>query len=555
MPNTHHAPTPFDPGTARSLLEDVITELDVLVEDGVAHVRHLCAPTGRVSPASLHTHQHAAHALAWLATTVEALRQLSRWATGLHTAQRMGTTEHLLLSVAAGSYLAQIAGGVPMAAGEMAHLHDLGLAWTPSPAAAQLLRASNTQQTRDALAKALAQAGGHLVHGDSGLDDEMEMIRAQFHRFCQDSVTPHAHQWHLDDALIPLDVCQALADMGVFAMTIPESHGGLGMSKIAMAVVSEELSRGYIGVGSLVTRTDIAAELVLAGGTEAQKAAWLPRLASGEVLPTAVFTEPDTGSDLAHLRTRARREGDGWVLSGNKTWITHAARAHLMAVLARSDASHDDHRGLSLFLVEKTPGTDADPFPDPTLSGGEIPVLGYRGMKEYTLSFDDHPVPEEGLLGGEEGKGFSHLMQTFESARIQTAARAVGVAQSALDTALRYAQDRHQFGQPLLAFPRVSGKIALMAADILVARLLTYASAARKDSGERCDLEAGMAKMLAARTAWWAADNAVQIHGGNGYAMEYPVSRILCDARVLGIFEGASEIQAQVIARRLIEAG
>lgn len=554
MHSTLANPMPFTPGRASLLLKNTLPELDMLLQQGVEHLRGLCVANGRVSAAALHTHQHAAHSLAWFATTLGSLRCLSRWAEALETSGRWGSTERLLLSVAAGAYLAQISGGIPMAAGEMAHLHDIGPAWAPGPEATLLLHGANTPATRAALAAALAQADGHIVQGDSGLDPEMEMIRAQFHRFCQETVTPYAHQWHLDDALIPLDVCNSLADMGVFAMTIPESYGGLGMSKVAMAVVSEELSRGYIGVGSLVTRTDIAAELILAGGTAAQKDAWLPKLASGDVLPTAVFTEPDTGSDLAHLRTKARREGEGWILSGNKTWITHAARAHLMMVLARSDAAQDDHRGLSMFLVEKTPGTDAEPFPDATLNGGEIPVLGYRGMKEYTLSFDDHPVPADGLLGGEEGKGFAHLMQTFESARIQTAARAVGVAQSALDAALRYAQDRHQFGQPLLAFPRVSGKIALMAADILVARLLTYASAARKDSGERCDLEAGMAKMLAARTAWWAADNAVQIHGGNGYALEYPVSRILCDARVLGIFEGASEIQAQVIARRLIEA-
>jgi (2S)-methylsuccinyl-CoA dehydrogenase len=366
-------------------------------------------------------------------------------------------------------------------------------------------------------------------------------------------VAPFAHQWHLDDELIPMEVIAKLSDLGVFGLTIPEEHGGLGLPKAAMVIVSEELSRGYIGVGSLGTRSEIAAELILCGGTDAQKAHWLPRLASGEVLPTAVFTEPNTGSDLGSLRTRAVRDGDGWTVTGNKTWITHAARTHLMTLLARTEEGTSDWRGLSMFLAEKTPGTDAAPFPTPGMSGGEIEVLGYRGMKEYDIAFDGFRVAGDALLGGVTGQGFKHLMQTFESARIQTAARAVGVAQNAADLALRYATDRNQFGKPLAAFPRVAGKIALMAVEIMVARQLTLYAAARKDGGERCDLEAGMAKLLGARVAWAAADNALQIHGGNGFALEYQISRVLCDARILNIFEGAAEIQAQVIARRLLD--
>ncbi len=378
------------------------------------------------------------------------------------------------------------------------------------------------------------------------------MIREQFRRFSKDRVEPHAHEWHLKDELIPMEVISELADLGVFGLTIPEEHGGLGLSKASMVVVSEELSRGYIGVGSLGTRSEIAAELILCGGTDEQKAKWLPGLASGEILPTAVFTEPNTGSDLGALRTRAKRDGDDWTITGNKTWITHAARTHVMTVLARSVEGTDDYRGLSMFLAEKTPGTDETPFVDEGLSGGEIEVLGYRGMKEYTVNFDDFRVKGENLLGGEEGQGFKQLMQTFESARIQTAARAIGVAQSALDAGLRYAEDRKQFGKPLIEFPRVASKLAMMAVEIMVARQLTYHSAWQKDHGHRCDLEAGMAKLLGARVAWAAADNALQIHGGNGFALEYAISRILCDARILNIFEGAAEIQAQVIARRLL---
>jgi (2S)-methylsuccinyl-CoA dehydrogenase len=266
-----------------------------------------------------------------------------------------------------------------------------------------------------------------------------------------------------------------------------------------------------------------------------------------------VFTEPDTGSDLASVGTRAERQADGsWRVTGAKTWITHAARADLMTMLVRSDPSRPGYAGLSMLLAEKTRGSAAAPFPDAGIDGSEIAVLGYRGMKEYALGFDGFVVAADGLLGGAEGQGFKQLMRTFEGARIQTAARAIGVAWNAFDLALDYAQGRKQFGQPLTQFPRVSDKLALMAAEIVMARELTYYSARAKDRGARCDIEAGMAKLLGARAAWSAADNAVQIHGGNGYALEYPISRVLCDARILNIFEGAAEIQAQVIGRGLL---
>jgi len=343
----------------------------------------------------------------------------------------------------------------------------------------------------------------------------------------------------------------------VFGLTIPEEWGGSGLGKLAMCVASEELSRGYIGVGSLGTRSEIAAELIRLGGTEQQKSRWLADIASGAVLPTAVFTEPNTGSDLASLRTRAElvTKPDGrrvWQVTGNKTWITHAARADMMTLLVRTDADAPGYRGLSMLIAEKPRGDDADPFPVEGLTGGEIEVLGYRGMKEFELSFDKFEVPDENLLGGIQGQGFKQLMETFESARIQTAARAVGVAQNALELGLRYAQDRSQFGEPLTAFPRVSNKLAWMAVETMIARQLTYHAAREKDQGKRCDIEAGMAKLLAARVAWANADSALQIHGGNGFALEYPVSRVLCDARILSIFEGAAEIQAHVIARGLL---
>jgi (2S)-methylsuccinyl-CoA dehydrogenase len=246
------------------------------------------------------------------------------------------------------------------------------------------------------------------------------------------------------------------------------------------------------------------------------------------------------------------KDGDDYSITGNKTWITHAARTHVMTLLARTDSDTDNYKGLSMFLAEKTPGTVEQPFPTEGMTGGEIEVLGYRGMKEYELAFDGFKVKGENLLGGVEGQGFKQLMQTFESARIQTAARAIGVAQNALEVGMGYAIDRKQFGKSIIEFPRVSGKLAMMAVEIMIARQMAYFAAWEKDHDQRCDLEAGMAKLLGARVAWAAADNALQIHGGNGFALEYEISRILCDARILSIFEGAAEIQAQVIARRLL---
>jgi (2S)-methylsuccinyl-CoA dehydrogenase len=553
---------PEGPLPAPDLLQrsaEALAAAEDMVERARARLAARVAAGGRVSNRALEADQSAAHALAWMATYVAALRETRAWAARLNAAGRFGETEALLLQVAFAEYVGQLAGGLPMSQTEFARPQDLGLAPEElrplaEAAAGALGPAGAADAARARLVELMLAAGPAATFGASGLDDEYEMIRDQFRRFAEDRVAPHAHGWHLRDELIPLKIVAEMGELGVFGLTIPEDYGGLGMSKTAMCVVSEELSRGYIGVGSLGTRSEIAAELILCGGTEAQKRDWLPRIATAEILPTAVFTEPNTGSDLGSLRTRAAREGDDYVVTGAKTWITHAARADVMTLLVRTDPATSDYSGLSMLLAEKPRGVAGDPFPAPGMTGGEIEVLGYRGMKEYELGFDGFRVPAANLLGGVEGQGFKQLMQTFESARIQTAARAIGVAQNALELALRYAQDRRQFGKPLIAFPRVYGKIALMAVEIMVARQLTYFSAREKDAGRRCDLEAGMAKLLAARVAWSAADNALQIHGGNGFALEYQISRVLCDARILSIFEGAAEIQAQVIARRLLEA-
>ncbi len=542
------------------LLDEAVTSLEALLDAARDKLRPRIVRDGRVDAARLDAEQHAAHGLAWLATYVRTLRELTAYSERLSAEGRFGAMEEMLVRIGAGEYCAQALNGIPMSQGEIVRLSAFGfdhgeIAQFYTPSVAALIDDGNTAENRARVIDLMRQSSGMLVQGDAGLDETLEAIRSEMHRFSQAEIAPHAHHWHEQNAYIPIEVIGQMAELGVFGLTIPEEFGGMGLSKVSMCVVSEELSRGYIGVGSLGTRSEIAAELIQGGGTPEQKARFLPAIASGEIIPTAVFTEPDTGSDLASLKTRATREGDVWKVYGNKTWITHPVRADLMTMLVRTRPEEAGHRGLSILLGEKPRGSDEAPFPVAGLSGGEIEVLGYRGMKEYELSFDGFEVAGENLLGNVEGEGFRQLMQTFESARIQTAARAVGVAQSALDLGLQYAQERIQFGKPLIAFPRVADKLAMMAAEIHIARQITYYSAREKDAGKRCDLEAGMAKLLAARVAWAAADNALQIHGGNGFALEYPISRVLCDARILSIFEGAAEIQAQVIARRLIAAG
>jgi (2S)-methylsuccinyl-CoA dehydrogenase len=540
------------------LAREAASAVDTLLADATRHVRERVGQNGRLSNAAIEQEQHAVHGLAWLATYAQAIRELGAYAGRMSAEGRFGETEDLLTRIGLGEYLAQVFGGIPMNQGEIVRPADFGVtarevAARHTPAVETLLATGNSAKNRARLAELIGEGDATGYVGDPGLDEDMEAIRAEMRKFAAAEVLPHAHSWHLKNDYIPLEVISGLSELGVFGLTIPEEHGGMGLGKVAMCVVSEELSRAYIGVGSLGTRSEIAAELILAGGTQAQKDKWLPKIASGEILPTAVFTEPNTGSDLASLRTRAVRAGEVYKVKGNKTWITHPVRADVMTLLARTDPDEPGYKGLSMFLAEKPRGTDAEPFPAKGMTGGEIEVLGYRGMKEYEIAFDDFEVPATNLLGGEEGQGFKQLMQTFESARIQTAARAVGVAQSAFDLGLRYAKERTQFGKPLIEFPRVADKLAMMAVEIHIARQITYFSGRAKDEGRRCDLEAGMAKLLGARVAWAAADNALQIHGGNGFALEYPISRVLCDARILNIFEGAAEIQAQVIGRRFLE--
>ena len=539
------------------LLDRAGREAEVLVAELQDAVAERVRREGRLDRAALDAEQHAAHGLAWSGAYAETLRQTAHWARALEAEETFGEAEALPAQLLAHEYLSQLAGGLPMNQGETFRPADLGVSAHRLAPVIAALAPGASQAVKSRIVELLDQARGQPSLEASGLDETLEAIRSQFTQFTAEKIAPFAHGWHLRDELIPLALLEEMGALGVFGLTAPEAWGGSGLGKVAMCVVTEALSRGFIGTGSLGTRSEIAAELLLAHGTDDQKTRFLPGIVSGAIVPTAVFTEPEAGSDLGSLRTRAVRDGEGqsdfWRVTGAKTWITHAARADLMTLLVRTDPASKDHRGLSMFLAEKPRGTDDEPFPAPGMSGGEIAVIGYRGMKEYEIAFDGFEVAHANLLGGQEGQGFAQLMATFESARIQTAARAIGVAQNALDLALDYALSRRQFGEPLAAFPRVANKLAMMAAELLGARRLAWFAAQAKDAGRRCDLEAGMAKLTAGRIAWAAADNAVQIHGGTGFAVEQPVSRILADARILNIFEGAGEIQAQVIARRLLE--
>lgn len=538
------------------LAKRAVTAAERYVEVLRTNLTTLVAPTGKIDAAAMDASQRAAHGFAWVATTVATLNAVTVWAARLQKEESLRRADELVIAVGFGEYLGQLIGGLPMSQNEILRPADLGamrasLALAADTAVEEFLERGNVPAHRAELVALVA--AGEAVNESLGNED-LDMIRDQMRRFADERILPQAHEWHLRDELVPDEIVTEMAELGVFGICIDPEFGGLGLGKLAMCVVTEELSRAWIAAGSIGTRSEIAGELISSAGTPEQKQRWLSRIASGEMLPTAVFTEPDTGSDLASLKTRAASDGGGnWKVHGNKTWITHAARSDLMTLLVRTDPSSKGYEGLSMLVAEKPRGGRDNPFPADGMSGGEIEVLGYRGMREYDIAFDGFMVPPGGLLGGVEGQGFRQLMRTFEGARIQTAARAIGVARHAFELGLAYALERRQFARPIVAFPRVSDKLAMMLAETVMGREMTYFAARQKDMGTRCDIEAGMAKLLAARIAWSNADTALQIHGGNGYALEYEISRVLCDARILSIFEGAAEIQAQVIARGLLQ--
>ena len=536
------------------LFSKVLNSLESVSGEAKSYLVEKTSKDGRIDNALLEKYQYEGHGFAWFETYRISLRETLNWYKRLKNINKSSKLESGILIFAFSEYLTQMRNGIMMSQTEVVRPSILGIShesfsFYESPDVANLIKIGSSDSVKDEVVSSLENG----IFPNLGLNDEtLEMIQDQFKKFTDEEIISEANEWHLKDDLIPDEILKKMSELGVFSIAIPENYGGLGMGKVAMCVVTEELSRGFLAAGSLGTRAEIAGELIRLGGTEEQKNKYLPEIAAGNILTTAVFTEPNTGSDLSSLSTRAQVDGDDYVINGNKTWITHGARSDLMTVLARTDSSQKGYKGLSMFLVEKPRGNCKNPFPMDGMSGSEIEVLGYRGMKEYEIALDSIRVSKKNLLGEEEGKGFKQLMETFESARIQTAARAVGVAQNALELGLQYAKDRSQFGKQILKFSRISSKIAWMAMETTVARQITLFSAREKDNDIRCDIEAGMAKLLAARVAWSNADSALQIHGGNGYALEYPVSRVLCDSRILNIFEGAAEIQAQIVIKGLL---
>ena len=540
--------------TNLNLFSNILNSLETVSSEAKSFLKEKLSIDGKTNNGLLEKHQHEGHGYAWFETYRIALRETFNWFKNLKETEKATKLESGILLFSFAEYLSQMRSGIMMSQTEIVRPESLGISsqsfsFCDSPEIAGLIKLGLSETVKVEIVESLENG----IFPNLGLNDEtLEMIQDQFKKFTDEEIVPHANEWHLKDDLIPDEVLKKMSELGVFSIAIPENYGGLGMGKVAMCVVTEELSRGFLAAGSLGTRAEIAGELIRLGGTEDQKNKYLPEIAAGNILTTAVFTEPNTGSDLGSLSTRAQLDGDNYVINGNKTWITHGARSDLMTVLARTDSEQKGYKGLSMFLVDKPRGNCENPFPMEGMSGSEIEVLGYRGMKEYEIALDSIKVSKKNLLGEEEGKGFKQLMETFESARIQTAARAVGVSQNALELGLQYAKDRSQFGKPIVKFSRIFNKLAWMVMETTVARQITLFSAREKDNDIRCDIEAGMAKLLAARVAWSSADSALQIHGGNGYALEYPVSRVLCDSRILNIFEGAAEIQAQIVIKGLL---
>jgi (2S)-methylsuccinyl-CoA dehydrogenase len=515
-----------------------------------SHLARQCEKDGRISTALVDEHQTVAYDLASSSSAITAAAELTTWG-------ERGEVEASLALAFAADTAADLRGRVlgresewGLEPGVLAEVDDAIAAGRDTAFLSQL--AEEVLRTGEA--------------GPRHLPEDLEMVRQTFRRFAEEKVMPVAEHVHRNDEDIPDDIIRGLAELGCFALSIPTEHGGFAEGGddelLNMVLVTEELSRGSLGVaGSLITRPEIIGTAILKGGTEEQKGRWLPAIASGEKMCGVAVTEPDFGSDVAGVKTTATRDGDGWIINGVKTWCTFAGKAEYLLVLARTDPDRSlGHKGLSLFVVEK-PAFAGHAWQTSQDGGGSmdakaIPTLGYRGMHSFEVSIDGWRVPHDALIGEDDGlgRGFYLQMQAFANARLQTAARAQGVMQSALEQAASYAQQRQVFGTPLAGYEINRTKIAKMAALLAACRVTSFSVAralARDDAAAA--LEASQLKQLSCRVAEWVTREALQIHGGYGYAEEYTVSRLFVDARVLSIFEGADEVLAlRVIARQLL---
>lgn len=536
---------------------DALTPVRALVDAALAQLRVRCSAEGGLHAELLDRHQLASYEIAFCAADLAAAAAVLAYA-GRVRADALAPWAALQFSAeAAKAVLGRLGSRAADFGLTPRQIAECGLAFEDTGLPARYLSAAAMAE----LGRRLGAREGDFLPAD--LDGEKEIIRDTFRRFATEVVMPLAERIHREDLDVPEAILQPLREMGCFGISIPERYQGLqpdgGDDSLYMILVTEELSRGSLGAaGSLITRPEILTRALIAGGTEAQRAHWLPRIASGETLCAISLTEPDYGSDLAAAKFRATRTDGGWLLNGGKTWCTFAGAAGLILVLARTGAETEGFRGLSLFLVEKprTPGHTIE-VTQPgggRLAGRAIATLGYRGMHSFDLSFEDYWVPESALLGGEGGlgKGFYYTMAGLTGGRLQTSARAAGVMQAACEQALAYARERKVFAQPIADYQLSQVKLSRMISTLQASRQFSYAVARQVDAGGG-KMEASLVKLFACRAAEWVTREALQIHGGMGYAEEMPVSRYFVDARVLSIFEGAEETLAlKVIARDLI---
>ena len=532
------------------LIDTALSALKVLTLDGE-----------RVSPAKLDEHQLASYELSLSWSECTAARFLTAHA--LQLAARSVSENTLTIQLSNLFCAEAITNTVNRLRARPADYGVTHADIISDPVAEEFLSKQLAAKNIAAIGQAILDRDGDL--GPDLLSEYHTIMRDTFRRFSDDVVAPLAESIHREDLIIPDAILGPLKEMGMFGLSIPAKYGGLQEDDkedtLGMIVVTEELSRGSIGAaGSLITRPEILARALLKGGTEEQKQYWLPQLAVGDPLCAVAVTEPNYGSDVAGVRLKATATEGGWLLNGAKTWCTFGGKAGLLLVLARTNPDMTlGHRGLSMFLVEKPSSDDhhfeVSPETGGKLTGRAIATIGYRGMHSFELFFDDLYVPEENMLGGAggEGKGFYYAMAGFSGGRIQTAARAVGVMRAAFEKSISYSKDRVVFGKSIAQYQLTQVKLARMASLVLACRQITYEVAHLMDSGAG-DMEASAAKLFAGRAAEWLTREALQIHGGMGYAEETPVSRYFADARVLSIFEGAEETLAlKVIGRSLVE--
>jgi (2S)-methylsuccinyl-CoA dehydrogenase len=543
------------PTLAQTLLARMRDAFDV----ALVRVAHACAVDGRLDAQRLEAKQWVCYELALASADLLAAETATA---DLAASSALDAGLALAFATdAIGAVLGRLDGVFPEAGLDPAPLHAIAA----GPDLARLRRGATAADVLAALGMAVATANTEI--GQVALDEHTTMAQETFRRFAAEVVAPLAEQIHRHDLTVPEALLQPMREMGVFGLSIPEEYGGSAPSgredTLMMIAVTEALSEASLAAaGSLITRPEILARALMAGGTDAQKARWLPKIAAGDPLCAIAITEPDYGSDVASLALKGTRTDGGWLLDGAKTWCTFAGKAGLLMVVARTDPDRSaGHRGLSILLVEK-PSFEGHAFSHVQTDGGgrlegrAIPTIGYRGMHSFDLSFERFFVPDANVIGGEAGlgKGFYFTMAGMVGGRMQTAARASGVMRAALGAAVRYALDRRVFDAPLIAHPLTQVKIARMAARFAACRQLAYAVGRRMDAGGG-RMEASLVKLLACRSAEIVTREALQIHGGMGYAEETPVSRYFVDARVLSIFEGAEETLAlKVVAKSLLEA-